>query len=197
MRIDPNTQSSKALYKLMTSAVLPRPIALVLTRSQAHVVNVAPFSYFNVVTSAPPRLSISISKLAGARKDTARNIVETGRFVVHVVTHDMLEDVNKTSATLPPHESELTLTQFSVDTSTEDDLPHIVDSPVRFVCKLEQTIDFPEAELFIGRVEAIDIAPHVLDSTRGVIDHKALEPVARLGGPHYAHLGEIIALKRP
>ena len=197
MRIHPNTYSSKALYKLMTSAVLPRPIALVLTRGTNGVVNVAPFSYFNVVTSSPPRLSISISKVQGTRKDTARNIIETGVFVVHVVTHDMLEDVNRTSASLAAHESELTLTQFTVKESTEDGLPHILDSPIRFVCKLEQTVDFLEAELLIGRVEAIDIAPHVFDSTRGVIDLEAIEPIARLGGPLYARLGDIISLKRP
>ena len=197
MRIHPDSYPPKSLYKLMTSAVLPRPIALVLTKGETGIINVAPFSYFNVVTSAPPRVSISVSKQNGSRKDTARNLVDTERFVVHVVTTDILEDVNRTSAALPANESELSLTQFSVRQSTEGALPHILDSPVRFECRLEQTVDFPEAELFIGRVEAIEIDPRVYDETRGVIDTATLAPVARLGGPHYARLGDIITLKRP
>ncbi|TVP94127.1 MAG: flavin reductase family protein [Acholeplasmatales bacterium] len=197
MHINPDTYPAKALYKLMTSAVVPRPIALVLSRGSLGVVNVAPFSYFNVVTSAPPRLSISISKQNGLRKDTARNIVETGYFVVHVVTTDILEDVNRTSAPLPAHESELSLTQFSLHETADGGLPHIQNSPVRFTCTLEQTVTFPEAELFIGKVTGIDIEPRVFDAERGIIDTAALKPVARLGGPHYAQLGAITTLKRP
>lgn len=104
--------SAKDTYKLLSGAVIPRPIAFVTTLSSSGAVNAAPFSFYNVVSSDPPLLSISVNRAGGRQKDTARNAVENGEFVVHVSDEAIIEDINETAASLGPDESELTCTSL-------------------------------------------------------------------------------------
>ena len=98
MRIDPAGMEARDLYRLMISVVVPRPIAWVSTRSESGVVNAAPFSYFQALSSRPPMIMIAIgNKRGGTVKDTRRNIEETGEFVVNVVSEDAGEAMVRTS----------------------------------------------------------------------------------------------------
>ena len=95
-------------YTLISDCVVPRPIAWISTRSEKGVVNVAPFSYFNIVSSEPLIVSVSVNRhdKDGRMKDTARNLLETGDCVVHLPSREHAFHVNATGAGYAPHQSE-------------------------------------------------------------------------------------------
>jgi flavin reductase (DIM6/NTAB) family NADH-FMN oxidoreductase RutF len=111
--IDPTDQSERDNYKLLIGSIIPRPIAFVTTLSNTGVLNAAPFSYFNIATANPPMISISVQRKNGERKDTSRNAIETGAFVVHISDESYIRQINETAANLPPEESEITLTELT------------------------------------------------------------------------------------
>lgn len=190
--IDASSVSSKENYQLLTNSIIPRPIAFVTSLSQEGIVNAAPFSYFNIVASDPPLISISIQRKNGnIQKDTARNIQDHGEFVVHVTDETIIQAVNQTSSNLPPNESEVESTGLNTIASEKVQVPGIQEAPIRMECILEQIITLggsetsPACDLIIGKVVYYHIA------------EKAINPVSRLGGNQYSKLGEIFTLDRP
>ena len=109
--IDPKTISERENYKFLIGSIIPRPIAFVTSLSEEGVLNGAPFSYFNIVSSNPPMISLSIQRSGGKQKDTARNILHSKEFVIHIVDEDNVMKINETAATLPPDKSEIELAQ--------------------------------------------------------------------------------------
>ncbi len=193
--INPKTLDERSLYKLMTGSVVPRPIALITSVNEVGVVNVAPFSYFNVVTPSPPRISVVIRHLAKGKKDTANNIESMKKFVVHIISESIVEDANLTAKPLPPNMSELELTNFTVSSHNGFVVPHLNESKIYFECSLEQVVSFEQSDMFIGRVENMYFDESIYDE--GKINIKALRPIGRLAGNNYTTLGKIISLRRP
>ncbi|MED1738719.1 flavin reductase family protein [Bacillus swezeyi] len=201
----PRNLTVKETYKLMSGAVVPRPIAFVTTASSVNgVVNAAPFSFFNVISADPPLLSISVGRTQdGEMKDTARNAAESKEFVVHIVDENIAEDMNQTAAALPAHQSELDLTDLTTIESDQVSVPGIREARVRFECKLERHLTFQndQAEtvndLLIGRIVCFHLADEVYDAEKGYIRTDALRPIARLAGNDYAKWGETFTLIRP
>src|SRR5436190_1374334 len=110
MQIDPASLPARDAYRLMISCIIPRPIAFVTTLSREGVSNLAPFSFFNGVSSDPPVVSIAVAtKRDGSKKDTWRNIEETGEFVVNVVVPELMDAVIVGARELPHNVSELDL----------------------------------------------------------------------------------------
>src|SRR3954462_3459680 len=97
LSIDPASLSERDNYKFLIGSIVPRPIAFVTTQSKDGVLNGAPFSYFNIVTSNPPMISLSIQRNGGRIKDTARNIFENKEFVVYIVDEDNVAKINETA----------------------------------------------------------------------------------------------------
>jgi flavin reductase (DIM6/NTAB) family NADH-FMN oxidoreductase RutF len=85
LSIDPASLSERDNYKFLIGSIIPRPIAFVTTLSKDGILNGAPFSYFNIVSSNPPMISLSIQRREGQQKDTARNIIDSKDFVIHIV----------------------------------------------------------------------------------------------------------------
>ena len=198
--IDPGKNSERENYKLLIGTIIPRPIAFVTTLGEGGVVNAAPFSYFNVVSSNPPMISLSIQRRKGEMKDTARNILKEKEFVVHGVDEDNVEEVNETAASLPPWESELNLTKLTILESDLVRVPGIRESKVRLECILEKHIplgadDAIGADLIIGRILRYHIDEKIYEGGR--INPHALSPMSRLAGIKYAKVGEIISMERP
>ena len=197
--INPNDLSKKENYHILTASILPRPIAFVTSLSKEGTLNGAPFSFFNVVSAHPPLISISVGRKGEEMKDTARNILEHGEFVVHVTTEDNVEAVNQTAANLAPDDSEIKKVGMTPVESEMINVPGLKESPVRFECKLEKHLVFEEGDtatdLIIGRVVNYHIADEVYKD--GKINVHLLKPVARLGGLDYTKLGEVFALERP
>ena len=194
MRIDPEDLSKLEAYRLMTSVIVPRPIAWVGTRSAGGVPNLAPFSFFNGVSTRPPIVSISVSRgRGGVLKDTARNILEGGELSISVVTRRDLRSMHESSASYPPSESEFEALGIPVAWCSEVNAPRPANAAVVMECRLHQAIDLESTHLILARVMAYDIQEELL--AEGAVDPRLLEPVGRLGGS-YAELGEFHELPR-
>jgi flavin reductase (DIM6/NTAB) family NADH-FMN oxidoreductase RutF len=199
--IDPRRQSDRDNYKILIGSILPRPIAFVTTLSKEGVLNAAPYSYFNIVTANPPLISISVQRVQGNPKDTSRNAVEAGEFVVHISDETYINEINETAANLPPDESEVTLTGLTPIQSEKISVPGVAEANIRMECVLERVIPLggteekPACDLLIGRVVQFHIAEALYE--QGHIDVQRLKPISRLAGNDYVKLGEIFQLERP
>ncbi|MBP1991539.1 flavin reductase family protein [Paenibacillus eucommiae] len=199
--IDPAGQSERENYKLLVGSIIPRPVAFVTTLSQKGVLNAAPYSYFNIVSANPPMVSISVQRKNGLPKDTSRNAVDTGAFVVHISDESYIEQINQAAASLPPEESEVSFAGLTPVESTKIAVPGIAEANIRMECVLEHaiplggTIESPACDLLIGRVVCFHINESLYEN--GHIDPQGLKPVSRLAGSYYAKLGAMFAMDRP
>ncbi|MDF2679536.1 MAG: hypothetical protein K0R47_726 [Brevibacillus sp.] len=186
-------------YKLLIGGIIPRPIAWVTSMNGKGLVNAAPFSYFNVASIEPMMISVAVMrKPGGNRKDTARNIQDTGEFVVNMVDVHNVDVMNQTSAEYPPDVSEVTALGIELQPSTAVKVPRLGASRIHFECKLHQIVELGNpttSDLIIGEVLHV----HVEDALyhQGRIDAAAFAPVSRLAGHSYATLGEIFDRPRP
>lgn len=179
-------------YRLMTGMIVPRPIAWVTTQSSAGTVNLAPFSAFTFLSTKPPIIGISITRRAGALKDTARNIEETGEFVVNIADDTFLDALHASSAEYPPDVSEPEVLGLTLVPSRSVAAPRLADVPAAMECRLERTIEFGDlgARLCAGAVLHFYVRDSLL--VDGKIATQHLRPLGRVAGPRYARLGEII-----
>lgn len=200
--IDPNMQTERENYKLLIGSIIPRPIAFVTSLSAEGEggLNAAPFSYFNIVSSKPPLISLAIQRINGVSKHTAANIKQNKEFVVHIVDEGIVEQVNATAANLPQDVSELDLTTFQLVKSNRIRVPGIKEAKIRMECVLEQVVELGEndhiqTDLIIGKV----VQFHILDAIykEGKIDSDQLGAVSRLAGNNYAKIGSIFTIERP
>ena len=204
MIIDPSQTSGRELYRLLISSVLPRPIAFVSTRSTDGVTNLAPFSYFNVVGSNPPLVTMAIGKRTWngelQAKDTLANIQATGELVINICTEDMVEAVNESSADFAPDVSEIEALGLTTLPSDLVAPPRIAQSPIHFECKLERVVELGNTQQY-GLVVAEVVRFHVDDDLWVAEEHavapEKLKPLSRLGGTKYATVGTIIDIPRP
>lgn len=196
-------QTEKENYKLLTSTIIPRPIAFVTTQSRDGVVNGAPFSYFNIVSDNPPLISISVQrKENGEMKDTARNIYDAGEFVVHIADDDNIEQFNMAAANLPSCESELEYAKLTPIKSEKVRVPGVREAKVRMECQLVKSIvlggngaEAPGCDFFIGEVVFVHLDEQIYDGSR--INIREFKPVSRLAGTNYATVGNIFFMERP
>lgn len=200
MRFDLAELETPVAYKLLAATVIPRPIAWVVTKAQGGGLNAAPYSFFNVMGSNPPTVAIGI--LADPErgfKDTARNILETGEFVVNLVPERLVAAMNLTSADAPPGIDELALAGLATEPSTHVAPPRIAESPVSFECVSQASVTTGPAQVVvIGRVLAVHIADRfVLNAERGHVDTDALDLVARSFGSTYVRSHDTFDLARP
>ncbi|MFA7435898.1 MAG: flavin reductase family protein [Bacilli bacterium] len=198
--IDPKNNTDLENYKLLIGSVIPRPIAFITSISGEGVVNAAPFSYFNIVSSAPPLVSIAILREKEEPKDTLKNILEKKEFVLHLVNSENVENINKASINFAPDKSEVEFANLTLVESTNVSVPGVLESRVRFECTLENHFEIKDngktiTDLVIGRIVGFQIDEEVLFD--GKIDPLKLDPIARLAGRSYSKLGEIFDLKRP
>ncbi|MFJ7508989.1 flavin reductase family protein [Peribacillus simplex] len=199
--VNPESLTERENYKFLTGSIIPRPIALVTTQSETGTINIAPFSFFNIVSSNPPMISISVQRKEGVSKDTARNAIQTGEFVVHITDENNVADANRTAKELPSDESELGLTNFTPAVSDKVSVPGLKEAKVRFECTLEHAIPLagskntPGCDLLIGKIVCYHIEQDIYHNGR--IDQNGLKPVARLAGHTYTKLGELFEIERP
>jgi flavin reductase (DIM6/NTAB) family NADH-FMN oxidoreductase RutF len=200
LSINPTSNTERENYKFLIGSIIPRPIAFVTTLSKDGVLNGAPFSYFNIVSSSPPMVSLSIQRSEGRQKDTARNIIESKEFVIHIVDEQNVEKVNKTAASLPPDQSEIELGKLTPVESEKITVPGVKEAKIRMECILEHSLelggsDSPGCDLIIGKVVQFHIENSIYENGR--IDPKGLAAVSRLAGTNYAKIGEIFSIERP
>jgi len=197
-----NAFSLDDFYKLLLQAIIPRPIAWVLTQNPNGSFNIAPFSFFNGVASEPPILMISVGwKDETTRKDTWVNIEREGHFVVHIPPAAMAEAMVTTSKTLPHGESELESAGLSTLPVEGQALPRLVGPKVAMFCHRHKILEIGEERigLILGEVDSIWVEESAVrqEEARTVFDSRVINPLTRLGGLEYGLLGEIKHLRRP
>ncbi len=202
MNVRPEQLPYREFYRVLISAVAPRPIAWVSTLNHGHL-NLAPFSFFNVVSAKPPMLGFSPSLRQvdnkPAPKDTLRNIRETSEFVVNLVTFTVAEAMNLTSGEYDSSVDEFALAKLTTRPSQLVRPPQVAESPVSFECKLNRIIDFGtepgSSSLVIGEIVCIHFEDSVLKEGR--LDPDSLDLIGRMGGTQYSRTTNRFDMTRP
>jgi flavin reductase (DIM6/NTAB) family NADH-FMN oxidoreductase RutF len=197
MHIDAAALDTRANYFLLTSLLIPRPVAWTATRSAEGRDNLAPFSYFMGVGSRPPRVAISVARgRRGVLKDTARNLLETGQATISIASMDMLEALNQSSAAYPPDTSEFEILGLAAVAGTQVAASRPALAGVTLEVQLDQALDLGDVHLFVLRVLGVHVRDDwLLPGETLRVDPAKLNPVARLGGT-YAAIGPEIVLPR-
>lgn len=199
MLFDLETIDPSVGYKLLVSTVTPRPIAWVVSQDGSGVLNAAPFSFFNAFSPDPPVIGIGVGQRpAGASKDTRSNIVETGEFVVNLVSEATAKAMNVTAIDFDPKVDELAEAGLTTCPSAKIKPPRIAESPVAFECRLMQIVDLGSYGLVLGRVLAIHIRDEaVIDPVKCYVDTPALGLIGRMHGTGwYARTTDLFEMRR-
>ena len=200
LKLDPQSLAPEIRYKLLIGTVVPRPIAVVSSQSPAGALNIAPFSFFNVVSHNPMTLAFSISglKITGEEKDTLRNVRPCdqgglGEFVVNIATLNFAHEMAKTASALPYGESEFEFAGLTPVDSACIVPPRIGEARVSYECKTVQIIVVGQSHLVLGEVVCIHIDDAVL-SEKYRIDPTSLEAIGRMAGSQYCHTTALFEL---
>jgi flavin reductase (DIM6/NTAB) family NADH-FMN oxidoreductase RutF len=181
MNIDPAEHSEADTYKLLTNLVVPRPIAWVTSVGATGVVNLAPYSFFNALSSDPPYVAVSIGTRAdGTPKDTAANILSSGEFVVNMVTEELLGAMNVSAADFPPDQSEASAANLALSASLRVQVPRLTAAQVSLECRLFRSVELGSNTLVIGEIVMFHVADQLLGSRMHIQD---FAPIGRLGSP--------------
>ena len=203
---DVDGEKNKSIfYKILISAVTPRPIAFISTKGSDGIYNLSPYSFFNAMGYDPPTLVFGClaRRIDTGESDTLRNLRETKMCVVNVISDWFVEASNHTCGNYSPEVDEISLSGLTTLPSKHVDVPRIKESAVHMECKLHQLVPMKNAAgkitqtICIVNVVAFHINKNVYDDTAGFVNTQALKPIARLGGDSYSTLGDIFDLARP
>ncbi|WP_433887782.1 flavin reductase family protein [Streptomyces sp. CA-111067] len=192
MRIDfdPAELDRNAFYRLLTATVVPRPIAWVSTTSAAGVDNLAPHSFFTVSCVSPPVVQFT----SVGRKDSVRNVEETGQFVVNLAPEHLFEEINATATEFPRGTSEFDEVGIAREPSLRVKPPRVAASPVALECELHSTLRLGDSTVVFGRVVHAAVSEAVL--VDGHPEVQRLRPLSRMGRNEWSTLGDVLDLKR-
>jgi flavin reductase (DIM6/NTAB) family NADH-FMN oxidoreductase RutF len=207
LSLDPTAMEPRQAYKTMIGIIVPRPIALVATVDRNGVANLAPFSFFAGVGSNPPtvlfcpslRSPRSSSSAPDTRKDTLRNVEETGEFVINVVSGEIAAAANATAAEVPPEVDEFVLSGLTPLASQAVRPPRVAESPAQMECKLLQAIytgrEPGAGVVVLGKVVRFHLREDLFDDFR--VDPAALDAVGRMAGNTWVRTRDRFDLIRP
>lgn len=200
--LDPALLEVGAVYRLLIGAIVPRPIAFVSTLGPEGIGNLAPFSFFNGVSSNPPCVVISFTpKAGGEKKDTLRNIERSRQFVINMANEWLVAPLNQCSGDYPYGVDELTKVGLTPIPSVRIAPFRVKESAIQLECELYDQLQIGEvgapgsACLVVGRILLIHVhAPAYRD---GKLLLQELRPVSRLGGISYGCVGDVFEIPRP
>ncbi|WP_217996848.1 flavin reductase family protein [Nocardioides jensenii] len=178
-------------YRLLTALVVPRPIAWVSTLSGDGVLNLAPHSFFTVASNRPPVVQFTSVGV----KDTLRNVLATGEFVVNLASLPQMDAVNRTSAPYDADVDEAAAVGVAMEPSEQVAPPRVAEAPASIECVLHSTIEVGTCTLVLGRVVAVTVRDEAL--VDGSPAMAGLQPVSRLGGAEWGLPPEVVTLERP
>lgn len=200
MQFNTDTTDGAVLYKLLTGTVIPRPIGWISTVDANGINNLAPFSFFNVVSEDPPHVMFSTVRTGHKNKDTLNNVLANKQFVVNLVTEEVVEQMNQTSQAVEAHIDEFELAALTPLESVFIKPKRVKESKVHFECEMVHHY-FTEGHqnggacIVIGKIICLHIDDSILlEGNRINLDK--YQPVARLAGSNYAKLGAIFSIKR-
>ncbi|MDX3355402.1 flavin reductase family protein [Streptomyces sp. ME01-24h] len=187
---DPEAMGRTPFYKLLTSVVVPRPIAWVSTLSGAGTANLAPHSFFTVACVSPPIVQFT----SVGRKDSLRNIEETRQFVVNLAPEHLFEQINATGTDFPRGVSEFDAVGIAREPSHAVKPPRVAASPVALECELHSTVTLGDSTVVFGRVVHAAVSEAAM--VEGHPDVRRLRPLARLGKDEWGTTGEVLEISR-
>jgi flavin reductase (DIM6/NTAB) family NADH-FMN oxidoreductase RutF len=197
MDLDLSKLPAQKAYALLTSIVVPRPIALVTSLSAAGQLNAAPFSFFNLIGSDPALVIISPGhRSTGELKDTAQNIDETGEFVVNLVDEPLAPAMNICAIDFPRGQSEVEAAGLLLTPSIVVKPPRLKDSPASLECRRLQTLDIGKNHIILGQILHLSVRDDLIDpATLHILPQ--LKPIGRMGVPSsYARTEDRFELPR-
>lgn len=197
VKIPAATLDETGTYRLLTGAILPRPIAWVSTVDpQTGVVNLAPFSFFTGVSVVPPMVAFAVERRHGVKKDTVRNVEATGEFVLNLVTSQLAEAMVISAQDLPPEQSEVDVAGLKMLPGDAVKVPRVAESPVHMECKLVQILELGSSphSLVIGEVVQFHIRDDLYEN--GKIGVTRLNALGRLAGDWYCLTDDLIKVTR-
>ncbi len=188
-------------YRWLASTITPRPIAWVSTQSPDGLSNLAPFSFFQVISDDPPTLLVNVNHRGdGSLKDTLRNAQATGELVIQLVSFEQAEAMNASSAQLAHGQSEFEHCGIATAPSQRIAPPRVAAAAVAFECRVTQILAYPptaaNCHLIFAEVLLAHIDEAVLNE-QGRIDPARLDLNGRLGGASYTRTTERFDLQRP
>ena len=210
LTFNPADRQPIEIYKLMTGLIVPRPVALVSTMSREGVANLAPFSFFSGVGAVPPTVPFcpALRPVAPAapgetesaeRKDTLRNVEETGEFVINLVNEAIADAANATSAEVAFGVDEFALSGLTPIPSEAVRPPRVAESPAQMECKLLQVIytghEARSGVIVLGEILRFHLREDLFENFR--IDPAALDAVGRMAGNTWSRTRDLIELIRP
>jgi len=184
-------------YKLATGLIVPRPIGWIGTLSADGTPNLAPYSFFNVVSGLPPTFVFAPGR--SARRDTLANVREVGEFTINVVTIEVAEAMNASAASVEADVDEFELAGVTAVPSSTVRPPMVGECKANIECVVTQIVDIGHADfgnaLVIGEAVEIHVAEHLLDGTR--VDQAELHAIGRHAGNSYSHANDLFDITRP
>lgn len=198
MQFDFSKTSSKFRYKLLTALVVPRPIALISSRSPEGVINVAPYSFFNVFSQEPAICVIGVERHSnGQLKDSAINIERTAEFVVNLVNEDIADAMNVCAVDFPSAQSELAPSGLTAAKSSILETPRIQEAPAALECRLHSALMVgTDRRLILGEIIAVHVDDDIYDSQNQRIVFENYRPIGRLFGNYYCQTRQRFELVR-
>lgn len=199
MELDFTVALADRAYPILASLVCPRPIAWVTTLNPDGSVNVAPFSFFNLVGTEPPLLMFCPGdRDDGTPKDSARNAHDRGEFVVNLVDDPLAEVMVRTSASLPPGESEALRENLALLPSSTLATPRLAAAPASFECKVHSIQPIGENRIIFGLIQRTHVRDDLYDPETARIRAELYHPIGRMASPNwYCHTRDQFELVRP
>ena len=198
MYYDPRRNDYGLPRSPMLALVVPRPIGWISTVSRSGIVNLAPYSFFNLVSGTPPFVMFS----SKPRKDSQRNAEETGEFVCNIATYDLREVVNASSTEWGPAVSEPERVGLEMTPCRAVKPPRVARSPAALECKYFKTVELVSSDgtrnassVIIGEVVGVHIDDALI--VNGLVDVTRMQPLARLGYMDFCAVNELFAIQRP
>ncbi|MEW6461822.1 MAG: flavin reductase family protein [Pseudomonadota bacterium] len=201
MQLDFSALSPLDAYRWLASSVTPRPIAWVSSRSPEGVANLAPFSFFQVISDNPPTLLVNVNtRDDGSLKDTLRNAQASGELAIQLVSFAQAEAMNASAAVLPHEVSEFEHCAIASTPCERIGVPRVVGAPVTFECRVAQIQPYPAQQPNSHLIFAEVLLAHIDDALlteQGRLDPLQLDLVGRLGGSAYCRTRDVFNMQRP
>jgi flavin reductase (DIM6/NTAB) family NADH-FMN oxidoreductase RutF len=185
-------------YKLLTGIVIPRPIGWIGTTRTDGTFNLAPFSFFNVVSTFPPIVMFSAGRHRDRPKDSSTLAEESGEFTVNIVSFELAPAMNVTSGTFDAADDEFAISGLTPVAGTLVKAPLVAESPANLECRVVDVVGVGAdggSRIVFGEVVVLHVREDALDGTR--VDPGVIDAVGRLSGSSYSTTRDRFDLSRP